>query len=131
MIPSSRTQKYKTGSITQPGYLGIDTGSQHIGVSVVREDGTAMHKEEISLRDSMTKRKFLEARASLRRERRYRKTRYRHPKWRPRTKRVYCEVPDKKGRHWKKQKSTFTSGRPKGWLPPSRAFQVNDRGTLR
>ena len=55
---------YKTGSTTQPGYLGIDTGSQHIGVSVVREDGTVLHKEEISLRDSMTKRKLLEARAS-------------------------------------------------------------------
>ena len=68
---------YKTGSTTQPGYLGIDTGSQHIGGSVVREDGTVLHKEEISLRDSMTKRKLLEARASLRRGRRYRKTRYR------------------------------------------------------
>ena len=67
----------------------------------------------------MTKRKLLETKASLRRGRRYRKTRYRHPKWRPKTKRVYCEVPDKKGRHWKKQKSTFTSGRPEGWLPPS------------
>ena len=110
---------YKTGSTTQPGYLGIDTGSQHIGVSVVRKDGTVLHKEEISLRDSMTKRKLLEAKASLRRGRRYRKTRYRHPKWRSKTKRVYCEVPDKKRRHWKKQKSTFTSGRPEGWLPPS------------
>lgn len=58
-------------------------------------------------------------RMSPRRRRRYRKTRYRHPKWRPKTKRVYCEVPDKKGRHWKKQKNTFTSGRPEGWLPPS------------
>ena len=84
---------YKTGSTTQPGYLGIDTGSQHIGGSVVREDGTVLHKEEISLRDSMTKRKLLEARASLRRGRRYRKTRYRHPKWKPKTRRVYCEVP--------------------------------------
>ena len=118
-VPFTIKLNYKTGSTTQPGYLGIDTGSQHIGVSVVREDGTVLHKEEISLRDSMTKRKLLETKASLRRGRRYRKTRYRHPKWRPKTKRVYCEVPDKKGRHWKKQKSTFTSGRPEGWLPPS------------
>ena len=118
-VPFTIKLNYKTGSTTQPGYLGIDTGSQHIGVSVVREDGTVLHKEEISLRDSMTKRKLLETKTSLRRGRRYRKTRYRHPKWRPKTKRVYCEVPDKKGRHWKKQKSTFTSGRPEGWLPPS------------
>ena len=118
-VPFTIKLNYKTGSTTQPGYLGIDTGSQHIGVSVVRKDGTVLHKEEISLRDSMTKRKLLEAKASLRRGRRYRKTRYRHPKWRSKTKRVYCEVPDKKRRHWKKQKSTFTSGRPEGWLPPS------------
>ena len=95
-VPFTIKLNYKTGSTTQPGYLGIDTGSQHIGVSVVREDGTVLHKEEISLRDSMTKRKLLETKTSLRRGRRYRKTRYRHPKWRPKTKRVYCEVPDKK-----------------------------------
>lgn len=118
-VPFTIKLNYKTGSTTQPGYLGIDTGSQHIGVSVVREGGTVLHKEEIGLRDSMTKRKLLEAKASLRRGRRCRKTRYRHPKWRPKTKRVYCEVPDKKGRHWQKQKNTFTSGRPEGWLPPS------------
>ena len=107
-VPFTIKLSYKTGSTTQPGYLGIDTGSQHIGGSVVREDGTVLHKEEISLRDSMTKRKLLEARASLRRGRRYRKTRYRHPKWKPKTRRVYCDVPDKKGRHWQKQKNTFT-----------------------
>lgn len=118
-VPFVIKLNYKTGSTTQPGYLGIDTGSQHIGVSAVREDGTVLHKEEIGLRDSMTKRKLLETKASLRRGRRYRKTRYRHPKWRIETKRVYCEVPDKKGRHWQKLKNTFTSGRPVGWLPPS------------
>lgn len=47
-------------STVQPGYLGIDTGSQHIGITSVREDGTVLHKEEIGLRDSMTKRKLLE-----------------------------------------------------------------------
>ena len=118
-VPFTIKLNYKTGSTVQPGYLGIDTGSQHIGITAVREDGTVLHKEEIGLRDSMTKRKLLESKASLRRGRLYRKTRYRHPKWRPKTKRVYCEVPDKKGRHWKKQKNTFTSGRPEGWLPPS------------
>lgn len=92
-VPFTIKLSYKTGSTTQPGYLGIDTGSQHIGGSAVREDGTVLHKEEISLRDSMTKRKLMEARASLRRGRRYRKTRYRHPKWKPKTRRVYCEAP--------------------------------------
>ena len=55
-VPFTIRLNYKTGSTTQLGYLGIDTGSQHIGVSVVREDGTVLHKEEIGLRDSMSKR---------------------------------------------------------------------------
>lgn len=70
-VPFTIRLNYKTGSTTQLGYLGIDTGSQHIGVSVVREDGTVLHKEEIGLRDSMSKRKLLEAKASLRRGRRF------------------------------------------------------------
>ena len=102
-VPFTIKLNYKTGSTVQPGYLGIDTGSQHIGVSVVRKDGTVLHKEEIGLRDSMSKRKLLESRASSRRGRRYRKTRYRHPKWKPKTKRIYNEKADRKGRHWKKQ----------------------------
>ena len=118
-VPFTIKLNYKTGSTVQPGYLGIDTGSQHIGVSVVQKDGTVLHKEEIGLRDSMSKRKLLESRASSRRGRRYRKTRYRHPKWKPKTKRTYNEKADRKGRHWKKQKNTFTSKRQAGWLPPS------------
>ena len=103
-VPFTIKLNYKTGSTTQPGYLGIDTSSQHIGISVVREDGTVLHKEEIGLRDSMTKRKLLGTKASLRREGRYRKTRYCHPKWRSETRCVYCEAPDKKGRHWQKHR---------------------------
>lgn len=118
-VPFTIKLNYKTGSTVQPGYLEIDTGSQHIGVSVVQKDGTVLHKEEIGLRDSMSKRKLLESRASSRRGRRYRKTRYRHPKWKPKTKRIYNEKADRKGRHWKKQKNTFTSKRQAGWLPPS------------
>lgn len=34
-VPFTIKLNYKTGSTTQPGYLGIDTGSPHIGVSVV------------------------------------------------------------------------------------------------
>lgn len=66
-VPFTIKLNYKTGSTTQSGYLGIDTGSQHIGVSVVREDGTVLHKEEIGLRDSMSKRKLMQSRASSRR----------------------------------------------------------------
>ena len=124
-VPFTIRLNYKTGSTTQLGYLGIDTGSQHIGVSVVREDGTVLHKEEIGLRDSMSKRKLLEAKASLRRGRRYRKTRYRHPKWRPKTKRVYCEVPDRKGRHWQKRRSrSHRKDRKDGYRHPCSQKQI-------
>ena len=33
-VPFTIKLNYKTGSTVQPGYLGIDTGSQHIGVSL-------------------------------------------------------------------------------------------------
>lgn len=109
---------YKTGCATQEGCLGVDTGSRHIGVAVTAGDRVVL-KAEHTLRPSMEKRSLMEARASMRRSRRYRKVRYRHPKWRYHTKRVYCETPDKKGRHWKKLRTKFQSPRPEGWLPPS------------
>ena len=43
-VPFTIKLNYKTGSTVQPGYLGIDTGSQHIGVSVVRKDGTGRNR---------------------------------------------------------------------------------------
>ena len=117
-VPFTIKLNYKTGSTVQPGYLGIDTGSQHIGVSVVRKGGMVIHKEEICLRDSMSKRKLLEARASLRRGRRYRKTRYRHPKWRPETKRVYSESPGRKGRQRNRRIRLLPTGRRDGCPHP-------------
>ena len=109
---------YKTGYATQEGCLGVDTGSRHIGIAVTVGDKVVL-KVEHTLRPSMEKRSLMEARASMRRNRRYRKVRYRHPKWRCHTKRVYCETPDKKGQHWKKLRTSFQSPRPEGWLPPS------------
>lgn len=48
-VPFTIKLNYKTGSTVQPGYLGIDTGSQHIGVSVVRKDGTGRNRRTRSL----------------------------------------------------------------------------------
>ena len=109
---------HKTGCVTQEGCLGVDTGSRHIGIAATVGNSVVL-KAEHTLRPSMEKRSLMEARASMRRNRRYRKVRYRHPKWRYRTKRVYCEAADKKGRHWKKLRTRFQSPRPEGWLPPS------------
>lgn len=98
--------------------IGIDTGSQHIGVGVTCGDRVIL-KEEHELRSSMEKRSLLVTRAAMRRGRRYRKVRYRKPKWRQHTKRMYFEKPNRRGQHWRKVKTTTQSPRPKGWLPPS------------
>ena len=109
---------YKTGSATQNINLGIDTGSQHIGVGIT-SDQQVMYKAEIELRSSMEKRSLMERRASYRRGRRYRKVRFRCPKWKCKTIRKYHKEPDKKGRHWQKESHNFMSDRKEGWLPPS------------
>lgn len=114
---------YKTGCAHPELAIGIDTGSQHIGVAVVdRRKAQVLSKEEYELRSSMEKRKLLETRKTYRRGRRYRKTRYRHPKFCPKTKRVHVEKGFKKKgtiHHWKKETNEFSSKRQAGWLPPS------------
>jgi len=112
---------YKTGCATQPITLGVDTGSQHIGIAIVSDD-TVISKSEYELRSTMEKRRLMETRKQYRRGRRYRKTRYRHPKFRFHTKRTYAEKPMKRNghlTHWKKDTISCMSNRPSGWLPPS------------
>ena len=48
-VPFTIRLNYKTGSTTQLGYLGIDTGSQHIGVSLcVRMGQSYIRKRSVS-----------------------------------------------------------------------------------
>ena len=112
---------YKTGSATQETVLGIDTGSQHIGVAIVTGN-TVQLKDEHVLRSTMEKRKLIEKRAAERRNRRYRKTRYRKPKFKPHTKHVYKEKTTTRNghkTHWHNIKHEFDTNRDPGWLPPS------------
>lgn len=119
-VPFTIRLLYQTGGATQEAVRGWDTGEQHIGYAEVREDGTVLSKSEWELRKSMDKRKLIEARAAFRRNRRYRKTRYRHPKFRAHTVRRYQYDPKKKKYRWVKAKTGgFTSDRPEGWLPPT------------
>ena len=121
-IPFTIKLSYKTGSATQKLDLGIDTGSQHIGAGVVRDEAVAIDNAEYALRSTMEKRSLLEAKKGYRRGRRYRKVRYRHPKFKYHTKRVYSEKPVKRNghmTHWVKKAVGFTSDRKEGWLPPS------------
>lgn len=120
---------YKSGQTTQPVCLGIDTGTQHIGFAV-SANGEIVHKSEVELRSTMDKRSLMETRAEYRRGRRYRKVRYRKPKFKFRTKRVYSEKPVKRKStghmtHWTKVPNTVMSNRPEGWLPPSVRSKVD------
>lgn len=115
---------YKTGGSTSTLRLGVDTGSQHVGIGII-ENNKVLYKAEITLRDSMEKRSLMETRKEYRRGRRYRKVRYRHPKWKQKTLRRYSEKPDRKGRHWHKIVSCYESDRTDGWLPPSIESKVN------
>ncbi len=64
---------------TQPLTLGVDTGSTMIGSAVADEQGTMWYLSEIAVRNDIAK--TMKERATHRRNRRSRKTRYRKPRW--------------------------------------------------
>jgi RRXRR protein/HNH endonuclease len=64
---------------TQPFTHGVDTGSSMIGSAVANEKGEAVYLSEIEIRNDITR--TMKARASSRRNRRNRKTRYRKSRW--------------------------------------------------
>ena len=112
---------YKTGVASQQMTIGIDTGSQHIGIAVCDEKRSIV-KAEYELRSTMEKRTLLETRREYRRGRRYRNTRFRKPKFKTKTKRCYSKNPIRRNghlTHWIKIKQDFSFGRNNGWLPPS------------
>ena len=120
---------YQTGIATQPLTVGVDTGSQNIGIAVISNKET-LYKAEIKLRSTMEKRVLLETRRQHRRGRRYRKVRFRKPKFRFTTKRVYSEELVKRKStghltHWVKAQNDVTSNRKDGWLPPSVQSKVD------
>ncbi|MCD8095702.1 MAG: RRXRR domain-containing protein [Ruminococcus sp.] len=113
MNPFTIRLLYKTGSATQDLSLGIDTGESHIGVAVVKssdEEAEVLYKAQIDLRSSMEKRQLLETRKTYRRGRRYRKTRYRKPKFKHRRKRTYSSTAKKKYEHWHTEKENHQNG---------------------
>ena len=69
------TYETKT-KVVQPITLGVDAGSEHIGLSASTERNE-VYASEVELRTDVTKN--LSTRRELRRGRRYRKTRYRKP----------------------------------------------------
>lgn len=64
---------------TQPLIHGVDTGSAMIGSAVADEKGNVVYLSEVHVRNDIAK--TMKERASLRRTRRNRKTRYRPARW--------------------------------------------------
>ena len=109
---------YGSSGYTQEIELGVDTGDQNIGISLVQRTKVLM-KMEIELRKSMEKKTLIYTRQEYRRGRRHRKVRHRRCKFKHKTVRRYMYNPKKKKMMWMKVKLAFTSPRPEGWLPPS------------
>ncbi|GHO73280.1 hypothetical protein KSD_10510 [Ktedonobacter sp. SOSP1-85] len=64
---------------TQPLTLGVDTGSAVIGSAVADEQGSILYLSEVEVRNDIAT--TMKARATHRRDRRNRKTRYRPARW--------------------------------------------------
>ena len=84
---------YESGNEVQPVSLGVDAGSKVIGLSATTED-RVLYEGEVELRSDIQE--LLSTRRECRRGRRYRKTRYRKPRF-----------------------SNRVRSKNKGWLAPS------------
>lgn len=70
---------YLTTKYTKKLVLGVDTGSSHIGVAVSDSDGNIYYRADVKIRNDVSDK--LKQRAKYRRNRRFRKTRYRKARW--------------------------------------------------
>ena len=70
---------YETTSYTQELTLGVDTGSGTLGTAVSTDDGKIVYMSKVIVRNDITDK--MTQRASYRRNRRNRKTRYRKARW--------------------------------------------------
>ena len=122
---------YKTGTATQAITVGADIGQKHEGIGVVF-NGNVIYKAEHTFIPTMDKKERITARKEFRQGRRYRKTEYREPKWKPSRVRRYHEEPVEVKRngkrvkkHWVTEPKSYESSRPEGWLPPSIASNAD------
>ena len=122
---------YKTGTATQAIKVGADIGQRHEGIGVVF-NGNVIYKAEHTFIPTTEKKERITARREFRQGRRYRKTEYREPKWKPSRVRRYHEEPVEVKRngkrvkkHWVAEPKSFASSRPEGWLPPSIASNAD------
>lgn len=124
---------YGSYGYTQNTNLGIDLGSKHIGVAISSQD-IVLSKGDIELRQDVSS--LIETKATLRRSRRNRKTRYRKCKFNFRNKRVFNAPkgaklkPLRKGsnskKNWRTLAINIDSSRHDGWLPPSIQSRIDN-----
>jgi len=119
------TYQVDTSQNNQQYDVRLDPGSQTTGVAIVKNEkevvclGEIHHKKGIS--------SSLESRASIRRNRRNRKTRYRRCKWKkmiPLATR-YNALTKEKRKELGLKKPSFEKTSKKGWLAPSLIARVN------
>jgi hypothetical protein len=70
---------HPTYEYTQSVTLGVDTGSAVVGTAAADEKGNLLYLSEVELRNDIAA--TMKERAAKRRNRRYRKTKYRKPRW--------------------------------------------------
>lgn len=95
---------HHAGGYTQEIALGVDAGSKHVGLSACTKDREVFQGELIPRNDVV---KLISDRRELRRNRRYRKNRYREPRFQNRIR-----------------------SKKKGWLAPSVEVKIQEHVTI-
>ena len=70
---------YDTTEYVQDCILGVDTGSSHVGTSVINSKNEVLYMSDVEIRNDITDKMI--QRSKYRRNRRRRKTRYRPARW--------------------------------------------------
>jgi N6-L-threonylcarbamoyladenine synthase len=104
LTPFTIRLRFAVSDITEPVTLGVDAGYSHIGLSASTEDRVLFECEHTTRQDIVN---LLEARRSLRRSRRNRRTRYRAPRF-----------------------DNRVHSKNKGWLAPSIEARIGEHLTL-
>ena len=78
-VPFTIKLLYETENYIQDCNLGVDTGSSHIGTSVVDSKNNVLYMSDVIIRNEISDK--MKQRSKYRRNRRNRKTRYRKARW--------------------------------------------------
>ncbi|WP_292485411.1 RNA-guided endonuclease IscB [Methanohalobium sp.] len=118
---------YETTEYTQPLIAGMDSGSKYIGCAAVAND-EVMYQSEIKLRDDVSKK--MKDRADHRMNRRYRKTRYRKPRFNNRgnskkEKRIAPSIKSKVQSHERERRFVESILPVKKWIVETTSFDIH------